>query len=371
MADKVNLQVAAELGAIVASRRRQLGLKQQDLASDLGMTSAQLCKIEKGRNLPDDETLLRLERCLDWTPRGLVESKRRILKASEGEGVHRLADLAAVASRKGSPRFVEFCRSRDPDTHRCLAAAAFRPVMDLLGDAIDSLANLESDAGCLVGDFLREPPSPFGLDSASAKALAQEVRSVLLQGEAPVTDWLPALELSGCRIVFTDRLPCGIVVKGYFDRTDLHPVFAVSPNATSEHQTYELAVELAFACLFARGGYATVCYTEKIGVFVRDFVSEFLMPDKTLARLADGLGLGPGDWTTSAVLSVKRLFGVSSLALVWCLWGRGLLSPERFASLREAAEDYARRHPASPERRPLPPLQKDWLRRQLTARLAH
>ena len=57
------------IGDKIKAARKSLKLKQSDLAKKLKMTSAQLCRIEGGKNTPSIKTLERIAKALGTTMR--------------------------------------------------------------------------------------------------------------------------------------------------------------------------------------------------------------------------------------------------------------------------------------------------------------
>lgn len=65
-------------GEIIFNRRRELGIKQKDLANAVGVSSATICKIENGYMYPRDELLTKIWDVLNISPDHLTEDIRDI-----------------------------------------------------------------------------------------------------------------------------------------------------------------------------------------------------------------------------------------------------------------------------------------------------
>jgi transcriptional regulator with XRE-family HTH domain len=66
-----DFDLAVSIGFRIVARRAVLGMKQQELAARLGLTSTSVSRWEKGLKSPTPSHVLSLCRALEWTPNDL------------------------------------------------------------------------------------------------------------------------------------------------------------------------------------------------------------------------------------------------------------------------------------------------------------
>jgi len=300
------------LGNEISKRRKLAKISQKDLADALGMTTPQLCKIEKGRNLASPRILARIEWSLGLNDGCLVELRNQI-----ADKLDIAAELPILSDEE---RLLPSCDMHSiPNDELVCLTKSITPVLDEYVQAEESLG---------LFHFCHLNLGEFGASSErDGILLAEEVRVLLGVGDAPLRDLLPILEQKNIRLVFVGDLP-RIRVKGgtkdrvafsFYDRQYDVPVICVNRNATPETQLYNIAYELA-VCLRFRKAFKTGHHPSvEEWWFARAFASTLLMPTGALRDVIDTLKIGDDQWTLRLLDDIAFRFGVSPVALVWRL----------------------------------------------------
>ena len=316
--------------------RAERNLSQLELARRAGMSAAQLCKIERGRNELTASTLRRLSDALGVPVSVLL-----------GEGAGEPSPIGAIAV---SREVVE------PPV-----AQGFVPVLSSLADDESVLAEVARAEREMSAEEERLGVSrptalqlvyAYGGDERSAELLARDVRVSLGMGSQPRVDLEPVLESVGVRVVKMRR-PARFQSASFYNVERRRFSIALNSANTLERNAYRLAYELGGAVRFASTGYRTVVDEGSEHRFLRSFSAAFLMPEEAVRGAVAGLGIGSRQWTMAALVYVKERFGVSAEAFALRLENLGLIMP----SLRQALRDELRaRYEAHPRaREPHPP----------------
>ncbi|MGN0691318.1 MAG: helix-turn-helix domain-containing protein [Oscillospiraceae bacterium] len=61
------------IGRNIRTTRERLGMEQQELAGKIGLTSASLSNIERGKNLPKTQNLIKIAQALGVTAEELMK----------------------------------------------------------------------------------------------------------------------------------------------------------------------------------------------------------------------------------------------------------------------------------------------------------
>lgn len=321
-----------ELGKCIVERRRGKGLYQKDLALRAGMSAGQLCLIESGRVSPTFNMVERIARALDTDIQGLLSSE------SGRDGAEKTSSERAEALP--SSDYVPV-RAIEPD-----AARALRLVLDMERER-DELA---ASRGVPFACSLALNRAGLRFEGAGA-ALAEELRTELGLGTAPIVDLETALEFRGVRLRAV-KLSKHTTSVAYWDAKATRPLIVLNSLMTDERRRYRTAYELASACLYVSLGCQRLDESLPQHRFLTDFTAAFLMPAVTVRLAVASTGLGPDDWTFDELVALKSRFGVSAESFVLRLEELGLITPYLRLDLRDRLRAYYRKHPKSMEPQP-------------------
>lgn len=315
------------LGNEISKHRKLSKISQKDLADALDMTTAQLCKIEKGRNLTGTKILTRIEQCLALNDGCLVELRNQI--AANRDEAH------GQSFPSGMERLVPAC-----DEHS-IPKDALGSLSESVITILDEYLKAEESLGLI--HFCRLNLGSFSASSEEdGIALAEEVRCRLNVGDAPLRDLLPILEQKNVRLIFVDDLP-PIRANGkskirpafsFYDRQYDVPVICINRTVPPDEQLYNIAYELAVCLRFRKAVRAKRHSNLPEWTFARAFASTLLMPTGALRDVIDALKIGDGQWSLGLLDDVALRFGVSVPALVWRLKSIGRISDMLFETLK-------------------------------------
>ncbi|GHS93116.1 hypothetical protein AGMMS50276_02660 [Synergistales bacterium] len=99
--------MAQSIGANIRAKRRSLGLNQGDLAARLGLTQANVSRIEAGAKGPSGEMLLNIARELGCDVRELLGVEQDVKTADLDDD----AKTFVLNTIKGDPQFGTYLRS--------------------------------------------------------------------------------------------------------------------------------------------------------------------------------------------------------------------------------------------------------------------
>jgi len=321
---------------MVKRLRVDRNLSQLELSNLAGMSAAQLCKIERGRNELTAPTLRRIANALGVPVSVLL-----------GEEISGLA--MPVAEENVCPKSEE---SESGDFVPVLSSSAGeKKVKGELVKVERELARVEEGLG-IEGQTALQLVYSYGGDERSAELLARDLRVSLGMGSQPRVDIAPVLENAGVRVVRIRR-PVVFQSASFYNVARRTLSIALNSSNTSERNVYRLAYELGGAVRFASGGYKTVADEGPDHRFLRAFAAAFLMPEEAVRGAVARLGISPRRWTMASLVYVKERFGVSAEAFALRLESLGLIVP----SIRQALRDELRARYASHlrSREPHPP----------------
>jgi len=316
--------IARQIGEEISKHRRLTKISQQMLAAQLKMPIPQLCKIEKGKTLPGEEILEKVEEALGLNPLSLVELRNHLIESYENPivydntpGHYRLEPVLPGLSA----------------TEEEINKLSY-DILSKLEDYLELEDELKIPHFCRIhlGEFKAE-------DREDGIRLARIVRFRMEIGNAPLPALLPILEQFNIRIIFVKNLPpirpCPGEEKkratlALIDNQETCPVICVNEQSSPESQLYHIAYELG-NYFQARHAQRTRHAVEGDGsVFSRAFASEFLMPLTAIHDLIDTLHIANDEWSPALLAEVARHFGVSTQAIIWRLARIGRIDKHLF-----------------------------------------
>ena len=325
----------ASTADMVKRLRAERNLSQLELSKLAGMSAAQLCKIERGRNEVTASTLRRIAGAL-----GVPVSM--LLGEGRTESTMPNADTTPgmVASVAEASDFVPVLS----------APAEVGSVLCEVVKVECALSNAEEGLG-IEGQTALQLVYSYGGDERSAELLARDVRVSLGMGSQPRVDLAPVLESVGVRVVRVRR-PAVFQSASFYNTARRTLSIALNSTNTVERNAYRLAYELGGAVRFASCGYKTVADEGLEHRFLRAFTAAFLMPEEAVRGAVARLGVGPRRWTMEALVYVKERFGVSAEAFALRLENLGLIMPSLRQSLRDKLRARYAAQPRSMEPHP-------------------
>lgn len=331
---KLNQMTA--FGLLIQNVRKAKGLSQVVLARRAGMTSVQLCKIEKGHSSLTLATAERLAEALDVTLHELL-APRDIPAAVDNR------DEADGRSDKSYSRFLSVRES----------GCKFDSDEDILAGIIErenrvlALQRILAIPSSTMLPFVHS----FHLDIDGARTAARYMRSACFVGAATFSDLAEALEFRNVRFHLAS-LPEGIQSRSYYDTENHSLSIVLSRTDTPERHVYRIAYELAWAVLFGTSGFKPVRESQLRHRFAREFASEFLMPEESVRFTVSQLGVRLDDWDLSSVVWLKSKFNVSAEAFALRLESLRLISERLRQKIRDELREYYKSHPKAMEPRP-------------------
>ena len=320
-----------DIGDKIAAARKAKGYKQFELARRAEIASAQLCKIENGRVNPSFNMVERIVGALDSTIPELLYGEKRKSAAK----ANRTAAEEPGAQEVAKSGFVPL-RVHEPD-----AAKAVRALTD--ADSREASRTPVASVCTLVWN-----KAQLKYEGAGA-ALAEELRTDLGLGTAPVGDLASALRFRGVVVVETE-LPKVVGSVAFWDAVRKAPAIVLNSAMTPERRLYRLVYEVGSAALYASLG---VRLDESLDQhrFLTDFTAAFLMPGVSVRTCVAASGVAENEWSIEKALPIKSYFGVSAEAFILRLEELGLIAPKLRLALRDKLRAYYRKHPNDMEPR--------------------
>ena len=315
-----------DVGKAIVAARKAKGLRQFELARRAEMAAAQLCQIENGRISPSFHSVERMAAAMDTDIPCLIYGVKTPMKASADEGVKEAANAA--------PSLIPI-RTTEPDAKRAIRAME----------------------GASTGETIRvSPVCTLAFNKAHAQyegagvALAEELRTELGLGTAPVGDLAATLRFRGVRVLET-KFAKSVGSVAFWDREKAAPVIVLNSQTTAERKLYRLVYELGSVALFRSIG---VRLDESLAQhrFLTDFTAAFLMPGVAVRTCIAASGISPDAWTLDDLLPLKAYFGVSAEAFALRLEELGLIVSALRLKIRDALHAYYRKHPHAMEPQP-------------------
>lgn len=303
---------------VIKALRIERNLSQQELSRRSGMSPAQLCKIERGRNGLTASTLRRLADALEVSVSTLMG------ESADAEPVKRTARSAEMQDAPlTQEEFVSVFAVGGND----------HPIADEVAAHEMALSELENCLGIEQQSSLRLVYA-YGGDERAAEILARDVRISLGLGSQPCSDLFSVLENAGVRIVKL-RSSGLFQSASYFNVVRRTLSIALNASNTAERNAYRLAYELGGSVLFASHGFKPVVDEGAAHRFLRAFAAAFLMPEEAVRSAVARLGVAPGGWTMPVLVWTKERFGVSAEAFAMRLESLGLIAPSTRLVLRD------------------------------------
>lgn len=318
--------------SVVRRLREERNLSQLELARRAGMSPAQLCKIERGRN-------------------GLTASTLRRLAEALGVSVSVLLGEQHGDSAAANPISVHLVHGEHVSYVPVFAAGTEdKKVVSVIAEYDRVALELEDRLG-IVSQTSMQFVYACGGDEKAAEILARGLRISLGMGSLPYLDLGSVLENAGVRVVRM-RGPSVFQSASFYNETRRSFLIALNSSNTKERDNYRIAYELGGAVLFASRGYRTVADEGSCHRFLRAFAAAFLMPEEAVRGAVARLGIGLRQWTMPVLVYVKERFGVSAEAFALRLESLGLIAPSLRHKLRDELRAGYAAHPRSMEPHP-------------------
>lgn len=316
----------------IKALRVKRNLSQFDLARRSGMSPAQLCKIERGRNGLTASTLRRIADALDV-------SVSVLLGESSGESCGDNPPSRCVASG-GEELLVPVFLSGDGD------AQVVAEIEEHERTALELEDRLGIDSQTAI-----QLVYAYGCDERAAELLARDIRTSLGMGRLPSIDIAAVLEDAGVSVVRMRR-PSVFQSASFYNEARRSLIIALNKSNTVERNAYRLAYELGGAVLFASRGFKSIADEGSNHRFLRAFAAAFLMPEEAVRGVVARHGVKPDGWTMPVLVYVKERFGVSAEAFALRLESLGLIAPSLRHKLRDELRAGYAAHPRSMEPHP-------------------
>lgn len=320
---------------VVKRLRAERNLSQLELSRRVGMSAAQLCKIERGNSELTASTMRRISDALGVPVSVLL-----------GEAAPELA----VSPIMNEPR-AESIASGAEDYVPVLSPSAVEK--EALGEIVkvERILSAEEARLGIEGQAALQLVYSYGSDERSAELLARDVRVSLGIGNQPRGDLAVVLENVGVHVI-TVRRPGNFQSAAFYNRRRRTLSIALNSKNTAERNMYRLAYELGGTVRFASSGYCTVVDEGAEHRFLRAFTAAFLMPEESVRGAVARLGIGPRQWTIETLVFAKERFGVSAEAFALRLESLGLIVPALRQDLRDGLRARYAAHPRSMEPHP-------------------
>ncbi len=340
------------IGDRIKAIRQSKNLKQGDLAKRLGMTAAQLCRIEGEKHAPSVKTIARVAKALGVSVAELMTGEQKqqnpVLPCSSDNTRDYVLD--ANTPKDGIDKLQAIRETAEPESElKSIKRQLIRKDVEY--------TSIEDALGIVSATTL-QLSHPFSPDERGAEILARVLRTSCDVGSTPFSDLVGLLESRNVRVVM---VKCSFEIQSRaFYNADTHVLMlAINRRLTPERQLYRIAYELGYACVFGSTGFAKVTETPALHRFVRRFAAAFLMPEDAIRALAAQLALGPTNWTMDLLLQLKYRFGVSAETFAHRLEKIGVLAPALRKRFKEELRNYYEEHGNAEPSPTIKPLQAD------------
>jgi Zn-dependent peptidase ImmA (M78 family)/DNA-binding XRE family transcriptional regulator len=278
-------------GRLSLARKRR-GLTKKRLAELVGVTPRTILRYEIGEIAPQDETLAKIARILQFP----VEFFHASDVDEPLEDAASFRSLAAITAAE-----------RD-------AALASGSVAFLFSDWVDQRFDLPA-------------VNLIDLSDTKPDAAARSLRQEWALGERPVTNMVHLLESKGVRVF--SLVENTRTVDAFSLWRSERPYMFLNTMKTPEHSRFDAAHELGHLVLHRHGGPKGRKAEEQ----ANSFASSFLMP------AGDVVATVPRIHTIHQVVEAKKRWKVSALALIYRLHKVGVLSPWQYRMFCIQASD--------------------------------
>lgn len=269
----------------LARKRRRLTGKS--LAEAAGISAVTVSRVENGENLPDEETVTRLARALNYPA--------SFFYGDDPEDI----DTGAVSFRN-------LTKMSAKEREASIAAGSLGLQ---LSDWVESNFTLPK-ANLLDLSYETDPESA-----------ARSLRQFWGLGEKPIGDMLGLLEVNGVRVFSLSEQTASVDAFSFW--RDERPFVFLNNFKTPEHSIFDSAHELGHLVLHRHGGPHTSRSTEREA---NQFASAFLMPANDVRTRI------PHFISVDFIVQAKRRWRVSAMAMAYRLHALGLLTEWRYKS---------------------------------------
>lgn len=312
--------------------RLRARIPQKEFAQQVGMLPAQLCNVEKGKNMPSLGTICRIAEILGVTVNDLMY--HRTFKDGPKIGDLRKGKEKTDALVKSLDDYVspyEFCNrkyirvSRPSGNTDTLTPEIGKMIDERLIEYVD----LETR-----GQVIQKSWFTFDLpilidDQQSIEHLTTRVRTALGIGSAVVMDYVQLFETFGIKVIFLNGIlhpessnfdaqnefqSCSL-----YDKVNRNAVIVLNNMMNAERKLFRLVYELGIIYLYANNKYSMVIETKENRRLAKYFAACFLVPRDCLLNDIFTFGIRPGEWTYEIILAFKSRFGVSAESFVYRL----------------------------------------------------
>lgn len=327
-------------------------MKQGDLAKRLGMTSAQLCRIEGEKHAPSIKTIARVAKALGISVAELMtgnEQTKAPIPPCSSDNTRTYA--FSEASDKPADDALEAIReTAEPEDE-------LKSIKKQLILKDREYTALESELGIVSATTL-QLSYPYSPDERGAEILARLLRTSCDAGSTPFSDLVGLLESRNVRIVMV-KCTSDIQSRAFYNKDTHVLMLAINRKLTPERQLYRIAYELGYACIFGSTGFSKVTESATLHRFIRRFAAALLMPEDTIRAITTHLALGPTNWTMGLLLQLKYKFGVSAETFAHRLEKIGVLAPALRKRFKEELRNYYEEHNNTEPGPTIKPLQAD------------
>lgn len=295
----------SNLSQVIATARRAQGKTQDELAAEIGVSQAALCRYELGTREPEPEILERLALAFNVTPDFLAQASK----------VRGAVAVEAHMRRRKTAKPSEWKRLEARlNMHRMHARRLFDEISVRAEHRIPSF-------------------DPVDVDPASA---ALFVRMQWRMPSGPVYALTQWIESAGCVVIEEDFGVSG--VDGLSHWIDEIPLIMLNSTAPTDRQRLTAAHELGHLCLHSQD------VSMDMEAEANAFAAEFLMPSEAIRPELRNLTLGK-------LLDLKREWGASIQSIIERAWGMKMINGEQRLRLYKAlsARGWRVSEPASDE----------------------
>jgi Zn-dependent peptidase ImmA (M78 family)/transcriptional regulator with XRE-family HTH domain len=312
--------------------RLRARIPQKEFAKQVGMLPAQLCNVEKGKNMPSLGTICRIAEVLGVTVNDLMY--HRTFKDGPKIGDLRKGKNNSEILAKKLEDYVspdEFCDRKYVRVSRPAHGADYLTpeIAMAIDERLIEYCELETR-----GQVIQKPWLTFDLpilidDQTSIEHLTTRIRTALGIGSAVVMDYVQLLETFGIKVIFLKDIPefkesdeasnktfqsCSL-----YDKANRNAVIVLNNSMTAERKQFRLIYELGIIYLYANNQYSMVIETKENRRLAKYFAACFLVPRDCLLNDLFTFGIRPDEWTYEVILAFKSRFGVSAESFVYRL----------------------------------------------------
>lgn len=308
--------------------RLRARIPQKEFAKEVGMLPAQLCNVEKGKNMPSLGTICRIAEVLGVTVNDLMYHRTFKDGPRIGDlrrGKDKVDELVKKLDEYVSP--YEFCDRKYVRVSRPASDIDYvsPEIAKVLDERLIEYVDLETRGLVNQRSWLTFDLPILIDDQSSIEHLTTRVRTALGIGSAVVMDYVQLFETFGIKVIFLKNLPEGGEGDEYFqscslyDKENRNAVIVLNSSMTPERKQFRLIYELGLIYLYANNKYSMLIETKETRRLAKYFAACFLVPRDCLLNDIFTFGIRPAEWTYEIVLAFKTRFGVSAESFVYRL----------------------------------------------------